>query len=472
MAHATAVINIVALSSSLIGEYTPRIAAFAAAGRVQRLTPVLPAVTCSVQSSMLTGLPPRGHGIVGNGWYDRTQCEVQFWKQSNRLVAGEKVWETARRMEPGLTCANMFWWFNMYSSADYSVTPRPQYRADGRKIPDCYSRPADLRDILQRDLGPFPLFKFWGPGASIQSSQWIADATRLVWDRCTPNLTLVYLPHLDYPLQKVGPEHPSIRAELQAIDRIVGELLDFFEQRDVHVILLSEYGIEPVDDAVHINRILREAGWLAVREENSRELLDPGASRAFAVADHQIAHVYLNDETAINDVRRLCESTAGVERVLDRVAQRATGIDHPRTGELVLVASPRRWFSYDYWLDDRRAPDFARTVDIHRKPGYDPLELFIDPTLAWPKARIAWTLLRKALGQRTLFEVIPLDTTLVRGSHGRVEQLPEHQPILITNTGTGTVCRHGSGTPSSPPLADDALPCTAVRDVILNHLFI
>jgi len=456
MAHATAVINIVGLSSSLIGVYTPRILAFAKSGRVQRLTPVLPAVTCSVQSSMLTGLPPRDHGIIGNGWYDRTHCEVQFWKQSNRLVSGEKVWETARRRDPAITCANMFWWYNMYSSADYSVTPRPQYRADGRKIPDCYSHPAHLRDMLQRDLGAFPLFKFWGPGAAIESSQWIADAARLVWERCTPTLTLVYLPHLDYPLQKVGPQHPSIPAELRAIDCIVGELIDFFEQRGVRVILLSEYSIEPVDDAVHINRILREAGLLTVREENGRELLDPGVSRAFAVADHQVAHMYVNDESAMSEVKRLCESTPGIEQVLDRAAQRAAGLDHARSAELVLIASPRRWFSYDYWLDEARAPDFARTVDIHRKPGYDPLELFIDPAIALPRTRIAWTLLRKALGQRTLFNVIPLDTTLVRGSHGRTDQPAPCKPVLIT--------RHGAD-------QEEEIPCTAVRDVILSHLF-
>lgn len=456
MAHATAVINIVGLSSSLIGEHTPRIAAFARRGRVQRLKPVLPAVTCSVQSSMLTGQSPREHGIIGNGWYDRAQCEVQFWKQSNHLVAGEKVWETARRLEPGVTCANMFWWFNMYSSADYSVTPRPQYRADGQKIPDCYSHPADLRDMLQRELGQFPLFSFWGPGASIDSSRWIANASRMVWERHEPNLMLIYLPHLDYPLQKVGPEHASIPGEMRDIDTLVGELIDFFDQRDVRVMLLSEYGIEPVDDAVHINRTLREAGWLTVREENSRELLDAGASKAFAVADHQVAQIYINDESIIDRVARACSQTPGIEQVLNRAAQQQLGIDHPRAGELILVAAARRWFSYDYWLDDRRAPDFARTVDIHHKPGYDPLELFIDPAIAWPRLRLGWTLLKKKLGQRALFDVIPLDTRLVRGSHGRIDQRPHFQPVLITRRGE---------------TSKDELPCSAVRDVILRHLF-
>ncbi len=456
MAHATAVINIVGLSSSLIGPHTPRIAAFARAGRLQRIHPVLPAVTCSVQSSMLTGLMPREHGIVGNGWYDRTACEVQFWKQSNRLVAGEKVWETARKRDPSVSCANMFWWYNMYSSADYSVTPRPQYRADGQKIPDCYSHPADLRDMLQHELGPFPLFSFWGPGASIESSRWIAKATQLVWEKHNPTLTLAYLPHLDYALQKLGPEHDSIPGELRDIDALAGELIDFFDKHEVRVVLLSEYGIEPVDDAVHINRVLRQADWLRIREENGRELLDAGSSRAFAVADHQIAHVYVIDASIEDQVRQTCAQAPGVDQVLDRSAQQRLGINHPRAGELTLVAAPRRWFSYDYWLHDRRAPDFARTVDIHHKPGYDPLELFIDPAIAWPKLRLAWKLLKKKLGQRTLFDVIPLDTRLVRGSHGRIDQAPEHQPVLIT--------QHSS-------TQTNKLNCTAVRNVILNHLF-
>ncbi len=456
MARPTAVIDVVGLSRSLIGEATPNIAAYARRGRVRTLLPVLPAVTCPVQASMLTGEPPRRHGIVANGWYDRDLAEVLFWKQSNRLVAGEKVWETARRRDPSVTCATLFWWFNMYSSANWSVTPRPIYRADGRKIPDCYSRPPELRDLLQKRLGRFPLFAFWGPGASIESSRWIAGATRIVVERYRPTLTLVYLPHLDYGLQKLGPGHPAIPAALGEVDGVVGDLLRFFEERSPAVILLAEYGIEPVDGAVHLNRVLRAANALAIREEEGREMLDPGASLAFAVADHQVAHVYVRDPAKVAYVAELLRGTPGVDRVLDRKGQAAAGLDHPRSGELVAVAAPQKWFGYGWWEDARRAPDFARTVDIHRKPGYDPLELFVDPALRAARPRIAWKLLLRRLGFRALLDFIPLDTSLVRGCHGRTDVPAELRPVLIT-------ARAGERGP-------DELPCTAVRDVIVEHL--
>ncbi len=455
--HPTAVILIVGLNESLIGDWSPRIAAFASKGRVQRLCPVLPAVTCSVQASMLTGLLPTQHGIVGNGWYDRALCEVQFWKQSNHLMGGPKVWDLARQRDASFTCAQMFWWFNMYAAADWSVTPRPIYKADGRKIPDVYTQPPELRQSLQDSLGQFPLFKFWGPAASIQSSQWIADATRQASGKHNPTLTLVYLPHLDYALQKAGPKDASITDQVAKVDVIVGELIDHFTKRGVRVILASEYGIEPVDDAVAINRVLRAAGMLRVREEEGLELLDAGASDAFAVADHQVAHVYLRDAARIERVADLCRGVPGVEQVLSGDAKAAAGLDHPRAGDLVLIAQPRRWFSYHYWLDDSHAPDFARTVDIHRKPGYDPLELFIDPAIRFPRGRIAWTLLKKKLGLRSLMDVIPLDGTLVRGSHGRVDQPREFQPLVITQHDTG--------------FDDETMPCTALRDVMLSHIF-
>ena len=456
MAHPTAVILVVGLNRSLLA-HAPRLRAFADTGALRTLKPVLPAVTCSVQSSMLTGTPPREHGIVGNGWYNREAAEVQFWKQSNRLVSGEKVWETARKRDPSLTCANMFWWYNMYSTADFSVTPRPMYKADGRKIPDCYAEPPELRDILQEKLGRFPLFNFWGPMTGIRSSRWIADASIEVHTRYEPTLTLVYLPHLDYALQKLGPDHAGIPAAAAEIDQVCGDLLGHFTERGVRVMFVSEYGIEPVDDAVHVNRRLRDAGLLRIREEEGLELLDAGASEAFAVADHQIAHVYVKDSKRLAHVADACREIPGVEQVLDREAQAALEIDHARAGDLLLVAAPRRWFSYYYWLDDARAPDFARTVDIHRKPGYDPAELFLDPSIAAPKLKVAWKLLKRKLGFRTLLDVIPLDASLIRGSHGRVEQPEPLRPVLLT---ARDYADHAS-----------ALPCQSVRDVILEHLF-
>jgi predicted AlkP superfamily pyrophosphatase or phosphodiesterase len=424
----TAVINVVGLTRSVL-DASQHMRAFAAEGSVATIKPAFPAVTCTAQSTYLTGLTPARHGIVGNGWYDRTLSEVQFWKQSNHVVEGRKIWEDLR--QPGFTCAKLFWWYNMYSTADYSITPRPMYPADGRKIFDIYTQPSTIRPDIKRDLGDFPFPSFWGPLAGIKSSQWIAESAKWIEKRHQPTLNLIYLPHLDYNLQRLGPNHPDVAMDIAQIDAVMGDLITFFKSRSIQVVLLSEYGITEVNQPVHLNRVFRERGWIAVREELGLELLDCGASRAFAVADHQVAHVYVNDPNILNEVRAALEQQAGVETVLDRAAQAAWGINHPRAGDLVAVSNARSWFTYYYWEDDRRAPDFARCVDIHRKPGYDPAELFVDPALALPKLKIVATLLRKKLGFRTLMNVIPLDASLVKGSHGRIPEVADY-PLFIT----------------------------------------
>jgi len=455
--HRTLVLNVVGLSAELLGDATPHLKALAHDGAARTLRTILPAVTCSVQSTFTTGLMPAGHGCVANGWYFRELSEVWFWRQSNRLVAGEKIWEAASRRDPSFTCAKLFWWYNMYSSCAYAVTPRPLYPADGRKIPDIYTEPPELRAELKAELGPFPLFNFWGPTADIVSSRWIAGCARHVFDTRSPTLTMVYLPHLDYNLQRLGPRHPGLREDLLAIDAICGELIAQARGQGARVIVLSEYGMTEVSGAVHINRALREAGMLRVREELGLELLDVGASEAFAVADHQVAHVYVRRPEAVATVARLLEELPGVEEVLDEKGKRANGLDHPRSGELVAVSAADRWFTYYYWLDDRRAPDFARTVDIHRKPGYDPVELFLDPALRAPKLKIGWTLLRKSLGFRYLMDVIPLDPSLVRGSHGRVTEDPSSSPVLISS--------------EASLLPEGEVHATHVKDLILEHIF-
>ncbi len=420
--HKTVIINCVGLTPRLITpQHTPRIDAFVRAGKLATVGPVLPAVTCSVQSTYLTGKWPSEHGIVGNGWYDRTDCEIKFWKQSNKLVAGEKVWDIARQRDAKFTCANVCWWYAMYSSCDYTVTPRPMYPADGRKIPDCWTNPPSLRDALQRDLGPFPLFHFWGPATSIASTRWIADAAIRVDDDYDPTLTLIYLPHLDYVFQRRGPVVDA--PDLAELDAVVGDLLEQWSCQKARIILLSEYGIAPVSKPIHLNRVLRENGLLAIREELGRETLDAGASKAFAVADHQVAHVYVNDPALVGKVRAIVESTPGVASV--------THIDHPRAGDLVVLAEPNAWFTYYYWLDDARAPDYARTVDIHRKPGYDPVELFTSAS----KLTIATKLLTRKLGFRAPLDVIPLDATLVKGSHGVPPADPLDGAMLATSEG-------------------------------------
>ena len=452
MPEKTVVLCTVAMTPELLGDATPRLKSFADAGAMVPLRGVTPAVTATVQSTYLTGRPPSGHGVVGNGWLFKDTMEVRLWQQSNRLVQAPKVWEAA----PGITTANLCWWFAMYSSADVTVTPRPMYPADGRKIPDCYTKPGDLRDSLQAELGQFPLFKFWGPAASIDSTQWIAEAAKRVDGRFDPTLTLVYLPHLDYDLQKKGPALAGIRTQLGELDAIAGDLIDFYEERGARVIVLSEYGIVPVSRPVHPNRILRRAGLVSYRMEFGREVIDIGGSEAFAMADHQISHVYVRDEARVGEVRELFTNVPGIGEVLDEAGKREYGLDHERSGELVLIAEPDAWFTYYYWLDDDKAPDYARTVDIHRKPGYDPVELFLDPAIRVPPLAVGSRIIRRKLGFRTLLDVIPLDATLVKGSHGRIPDDPSSGPLLMTK--------------QTDLLPDGDVAAADVHDLILRHL--
>jgi predicted AlkP superfamily pyrophosphatase or phosphodiesterase len=446
-----AVINVVGLTESLLGEHTPRLAEFCRRGALARVAPAFPAVTCTAQSNYLTGELPSRHGIVGNGWFNRELAEVQFWKQSNRLVQSPKIWDVLRsRMgnhHPKV--ANCFWWFNMYSGADYSITPRPIYRADGGKNFDIYTWPYSIREEIKQDLGEFPFFGFWGPMAGVRTPQgaadcatrWIAESAKWMERKYSPELNLVYLPHLDYNLQRHGPYvsaptvreiHPAIISDLRAIDAIAGGLIDFFHGRGVQAVLLSEYGITNVDTPVPLNRIFRQQGWLALKDELELEILDAGSCRVFAVADHQTAHIYVNEPSLEKPAREVLEGTPGVEKVLGGAEKIAAGIAHSRAGDLIAVAAENAWFTYYYWEDDARAPDFARTVDIHRKPGYDPAELFLDPKISLPRVKIAWRLLQKKLGFRMLMDVTPLDAALVKGSHGRRPADKRDWPVMVT----------------------------------------
>ncbi len=440
MTRPLVLINVVGLTHEMLGPNTPNISRVAADGFARPMGSVLPAVTCSAQATLLTGTLPREHGIVANGWYWRDISEVLFWRQANQLVRGERLYDAARKRDPSYSVAKLFWWFNMYADVNWSVTPRPSYPADGRKVMDSYSQPVELKDRLQDRLGVFPLFKFWGPAADITSTRWIADATVAVMQEHNPSLTLAYLPHLDYNLQRLGPNDPRIAGDIRAVDAEAGKIIDAARTRGADVVVLSEYAITAVSQPVHINRVLREHGYLAVRREMlGWETLDCGASRAFAVADHQVAHVYVRRPEDIASVAELLRKTPGIERVLDRAAQAEFGLDHERSGELVAIAAPESWFTYYFWLDDALAPDYARTVDIHRKPGYDPVELFLDPQLKWPKLRIATRLMQKLLGFRYYMDVIGLDASIVRGSHGRLPtpgREPSEAPVFICSSKT------------------------------------
>ncbi|MFY1651438.1 alkaline phosphatase family protein [Solwaraspora sp. WMMB762] len=449
------VLDVVGLTPRLL-RHMPRLAAVAETGFQAELGTVLPAVTCSVQSTFLTGEPPSGHGIVGNGWYFRDLGEVFLWRQHNALVGGEKLWQAARRVRPDYTVANICWWYAMGADVNWTVTPRPIYHADGRKDPDCYTDPPQLHDELTGRLGTFPLFNYWGPGAGLVSSEWIAKATRQIMADHSPDLTLAYLPHLDYDLQRYGGAGPHAQRAAAELDAVLAPLLDAAAARGATVVALSEYGITDVSQPVHVNRLLRAEGLLRVYTQAGMEYLDPWTSRAFAVADHQVAHVYVRDPADVATVAKLCAGLPGVAQVLDADGKAAAGLDHPRSGELVLVAEPQAWFTYYYWRDDTAAPDFARLVEIHRKPGYDPAELLFDPANPGAaKARAAIALARKKIGLRYTMNVVGLDAgaRAVRGSHGRLPDDPADGPVLLC---------------SDPASARDRFAATEVKSLLLE----
>ena len=388
------VMNVVGLTPELLA-HAP---AASSVGAVNPWTAPFPAVTSTVQATLLTGKLPREHGIVGNGWYYRDTAEIRFWQQANSLIQGRKIYDDLPNT------AKMFWWFNQNAPVRYSCTPKPHYGSDGSKVFDVLDRTGC---DLTKQFGPFPFHAFWGPKSGIASSNWIANASAEVMRRNRPDLTLVYLPHLDYDLQRTE-ENRSDR--VGEVDRCIQVLLDACADINAQPIIVSEYGLVPVRESISLNRKLREVGLLQVRNGPFGEMMLPGESDAFAVADHQVAHVYVKSPTRLDEVRSLIENIDGVNGVY---APEALELDHARSGELIVLSKPDRWFDYYYWMDSNHAPDFARTVDIHRKPGYDPCELFMT---SMPKAMLR--LAQKKLGLRYRMDVIPLNPKLVRGSHG------------------------------------------------------
>jgi predicted AlkP superfamily pyrophosphatase or phosphodiesterase len=451
-------INAVGLTPRLL-PHAPRLRALAEAGWVRPLREVLPAVTCTAQATLLTGQTPERHGIVGNGWLYRDTAEVRFWQQSNRLIQSEPVYVTARRRakERGreFRCAKLFWWFNQGAAVDVSVTPKPCYGADGNKVFDITGTPPGLPETVRARLGPFPFATFWGPMAGLPCTRWIACCAQYILGQARPDLTLVYLPHLDYDPQRLGPTGCDMPRLVGELDAACEPLSDEARRVGARVWVVSEYGHASVTRPVLPNRALRQADLLTVRPGPFGEQLDTFESRAFAVCDHQLAHVYVRDEADVPRARDLLAGLPGVARVLAGEGRTEIDLRHPRSGEVVALSERDAWFAYPFWLDDRQAPDYARTVDIHRKPGYDPCELFFDTKLTWPKGRAALRLLQKKLGFRTLFDVIPLDATLVKGSHGLRAADPADRPLLI-----------GDG----PPPSAGELPMTAVRDLLLKRL--
>jgi predicted AlkP superfamily pyrophosphatase or phosphodiesterase len=401
-----AVLNVVGLSPKHFDQpaLIPNLAALAKRGTLRPMRPSFPAVTCSVQATLLSGKPPAEHGIIANGYFDRDTCEVKFWEQPATLVQAPRLWD----LLPDAKTAVLFWQNSMFINASIVVTPRPLH-LDSGMVQWCYSKPPGYYEDLQSQISDFKLQHYWGPVAGLGSSQWIAAAAKWTWRHERPNLLLTYLPHLDYASQKFGPDAPQTQQALKEIDAVVGELLTEFGD-NTPVIVCSEYSLTPVTGALHPNRLLRAAGLLHVREINGKEYLDYELSEAFAMVDHQIAHIYC--KPAAVAAARQALSVNGIE---------FTTINHPRSGELIAIAPKDKWFAYYWWTDWNRAPEFAYTVDIHRKPGYDPCELWFD-----------WA---KFLKTRKL-PTTSTDPRLVKGSHGRVDNDPNGWAVLLTNATT------------------------------------
>jgi predicted AlkP superfamily pyrophosphatase or phosphodiesterase len=430
------VLNAVGLTRRLL-DHAPRLKALAQSGWTRSLREVLPAVTCTAQASLLTGKRPEDHGIVGNGWLFRETGEVRFWQQSNALLQAEPIYATARRMaqERGRTfkSAKLFWWFNQGAEVDLSVTPKPWYGADGNKAFGITGTPDGLTDRLEATLGAFPFRTFWGPGAGLPCTEWIGLCGSKILAADRPDFTLIYLPHLDYDPQRFGPSHLDMPKLVGQLDAATAPLLDAAKAIGARVWVVSEYGHCDVSRPILINRALRNSGWLNVRAGPFGESFDSFTSKAFAVCDHQVAHVYVANAKDLTRVGDFVADIPGVAQVYHGEERRAIGLGHARSGEIIALSDPHAWFAYPFWLDDKNAPDYARTVDIHRKPGYDPCELFFDPKLLWPAGRAMRRLLQKKLGFRTLFDVIPLDAGLVKGSHGLHAMNPEDRPILVAD---------------------------------------
>jgi predicted AlkP superfamily pyrophosphatase or phosphodiesterase len=450
-------LNAVGLTPRLLA-LAPRLSQLAKSSWHADMPEVLPAVTCTAQATLLTGTLPDQHGIVANGWHFRDTNEVRFWQQSNSLLQAEPIYTTAKRLAAkagqSFTSAKLFWWLNQGANVDFSVTPKPWYALNGDKRFDIATTPVELADGLKHTLGDFPFPSFWGPNAGLPSSDWIAKCAATIIRDKKPSLTLVYLPHLDYEPQRRGPSGCDMAKCVGELDACAGRVIDAANEIGAQVWVVSEYGHGNVSRPIEINRFLRKNGFLKVRQGPFGEQLDPYGSAAFAVVDHQMAHISVRDPDDIPTVCDLLGSLPGIAKLYSGQDRAKIHLDHPRSGEIIALADADAWFAYPFWLEDAKAPDYARSVAIHHKPGFDPCELFLDPTLTAPKLKIAGRLLQKKLGFRTTFDVIPMETTLVKGSHGHAAADPQDRPILIG---------HG-------PTPGASVPMTAVKGLLLQAL--
>ncbi len=397
-------------------ECMPALARLAVAGDQTSLVPSFPAVTCPVQANMTTGRTPREHGVIANGFYWRNKHEVEMWTAWNDCILQPQIWDVLHQHDPALTSAV---WFPLHSKgcgADYICTPAPIHNPDGTESLWCYTKPTEMYGTLRDTLGHFPLQHFWGPLSNIKSTGWICDSAVWAAKQYQPRFSYVYLPHLDYAAQKFGPDSEQAIKALGELDEVLARLFAgvnaAYQDGAPLWLVASEYAIVPVDHVEYPNRVLREAGLLAVNNDaDVREQLDFAGSRAWALVDHQFSHVFVQNPNDIAKVAKLFRGREGIAEVLVGEDRGRYELDHERAGEVVLVSKSNSWQAYYWWFDDALAPKYASTVDIHRKPGYDPVEMHLN------------------MATRST----PLDATLVRGSHGAPARDETQRGIIISS---------------------------------------
>jgi len=394
------ILNIVGLTKNNLDSVSlPNISKTFENGFLSSMVPSFPAVTCSVQASIASGYYPNEHGIISNGF------QVSFWEQPDSMVEKPRIWDVLKKANPKLKTAVLFWQNSLYINSNIVITPKPIH-LENKLIMWCYSKPVNYYEEIVRELGEFDLKWYWGPFTSIKASQWICNAAKYTIEKHMPDLLLMYLPHLDYTAQKFGPTSNEYKKSLIELDEIIGNLILFLNSKKIdkeyELMIVSEYGFNEVNESISPNVILRNEGFLSTRKIDDKEYVDFEYSKAFAMVDHQVAHIFVkpgNEDT----IKSIFKRKNGIAEILDKDSKYSMKINHSNSGELILCAEKNSWFNYYWWNEEKFAPDFTFNVDIHRKPGYDPLELFFDHK-------------KKSISH---------DTSLIKGSHGIIDKKNE-----------------------------------------------
>ena len=338
---------------------------------------VFPAVTCTAQATLRTATEAREHGMIANGIFLRNLQRPAFWEQSSQLVSGKRIWEEARKN--GYTVGMFYFQQSLGEEVDELITPWPIHKHHGGMILKNYSRPLNKKPAGYNEN--FPLQQYWGPLANAKVGNRIVNDVASFAD-C--DIAFVYIPTLDYDFQRYSATDKKCAKAIALLKQQLEQLFDFAKANNAEVTILGDYEITEVTlPPTQPNLTLREAGYFATRNVNGHLYPDFNHSRAFAMADHEIAHVYIRDANDIAAVKSCLETTGDYAIIEEHTPSAEWG--HDLAGELLLQAKPGSWCAYTWWTLPHEAPDYATHIDIHSKPGYDPCELFFERWAFPPK---------------------------------------------------------------------------------------